>query len=95
MGNSNVWKLQDAKARFSDVVRRARAGEPQQVTVRGEQAVLIVDPERFEVHPKQPKPRTMAEFVARMTTHRGVTEGVNFESERRMAFKKRRPLFEA
>ncbi len=95
MSDANVWKLQDAKARFSDVVRRARMGEPQQITVRGEQAVLIVDPERFEVRPKQPKPRTMAEFLDRMAAYRGVTEGVNFEPKRGMAFKKRRPLFGA
>ena len=38
---SNIWKLQDAKARFSEVVRRARDGEPQTVTVHGEPAVVI------------------------------------------------------
>jgi|SRR5947209_16144284 len=37
----NVWKLQDAKARFSEVVRKARDGEPQTVTVHGEPAVVI------------------------------------------------------
>ena len=36
---ANTWKLQDAKAQFSEVVRRARAGEPQEVTVHGEEAV--------------------------------------------------------
>ena len=30
---ANSWKLQDAKARFSEVVRKAREGEPQEVTV--------------------------------------------------------------
>jgi len=30
MSKTNVWKLQDAKARFSEVVRRARTGEPDQ-----------------------------------------------------------------
>lgn len=38
---SNTWKLQDAKARFSELVRKARGGEPQTVTVHGEPAVVI------------------------------------------------------
>ncbi|MDB5366416.1 MAG: prevent-host-death protein [Rhodospirillales bacterium] len=37
-----VWRLQDAKARFSEVVRRAREEGPQHVTVRGEDAVVVV-----------------------------------------------------
>jgi antitoxin Phd len=61
--SANTWKLQDAKARFSEVVRRARAGEPQQVTLHGEEAVVVVDPKRFDVRPKQDAPRTMAEFI--------------------------------
>ena len=36
------WRLQDAKARFSEVVRRARAEGPQRVTVHGQDAVMIV-----------------------------------------------------
>jgi len=39
--SSNTWKLQDAKARFSELVRKARDGEPQTVTVHGEPAVVI------------------------------------------------------
>jgi prevent-host-death family protein len=49
---TNVWKLQDAKAQFSEVVRRARSGEPQEVTVHGKRAVAVVDLDRFEVHRK-------------------------------------------
>jgi prevent-host-death family protein len=36
------WKLQDAKARFSEVVDRALADGPQVVTRHGENAVVIV-----------------------------------------------------
>jgi prevent-host-death family protein len=59
----NTWKLQDAKARFSELVRRARDGEPQRVTVHGKEAVIVVDPARFDVTPKPAAPRTMREFV--------------------------------
>ena len=41
------WQLQDAKARFSEVVRRAREQGPQHVTVRGEPAVVVVSEEEF------------------------------------------------
>lgn len=53
-----VWKLQDAKARFSELVRRARAGEPQHVTVHGEEAVVVVDPKRYEIRPRVAAPET-------------------------------------
>jgi prevent-host-death family protein len=50
---SNIWKLQDAKSQFSEVVRRARSGEPQEVTVHGKKAVAVVDLDRFEVRRKR------------------------------------------
>ena len=37
-----AWKLGDARARFSEVVRLAAAGEPQRVAVRGRTAVVVV-----------------------------------------------------
>ncbi len=41
------WKLQDAKARFSELVRRAREEGPQRVTVYGEDAVVVVSAAAF------------------------------------------------
>jgi len=43
-----VWKLEDAKARFSEVVRRARSEGPQRVTVRGKDAVVVISAEELE-----------------------------------------------
>ncbi len=37
-----AWKLEDAKARFSEVVRRAREEGPQRVTYRGRDAVVVI-----------------------------------------------------
>jgi antitoxin Phd len=37
-----AWKLEDAKARFSEVVRRAREAGPQRVTVHGQDAVVVL-----------------------------------------------------
>jgi len=46
--DGNVWKLEDAKARFSEVVRRAQAIGPQRVTVRGAPAVVVIDAAELE-----------------------------------------------
>ena len=42
------WKLGEAKARFSEVVRLASAGQPQRVTVRGRNAVVVVAADEFD-----------------------------------------------
>lgn len=42
------WRLQDAKARFSEVVRLAHQAGPQRVTVHGRQAVVVVDAAEFD-----------------------------------------------
>lgn len=79
MKNTNVWKLQDAKARFSEVVRKARAGAPQRVTVHGKEAVVVFDPERFEIQPKPRRAPTMADFVEGSKKFRGLLEGVDLQ----------------
>ncbi len=42
LGKINSWKLQDAKARFREVVDRALHDGPRVVTRHGENAVVIV-----------------------------------------------------
>jgi prevent-host-death family protein len=41
------WLLQDAKARFSELVRRVRSDGPQHVTVHGRDEVVVVSAEEF------------------------------------------------
>ena len=41
------WQLQDAKARFSELVRAARESGPQTVTVRGEPAVVVLSQRQY------------------------------------------------
>ena len=38
----NTWTLQDAKNKFSEVVRRALRDGAQEITVRGEPAVTVI-----------------------------------------------------
>ena len=42
-----TWPLQDAKARFSELVRRARGEGPQHVTVYGRDQVVVVSAEEY------------------------------------------------
>jgi prevent-host-death family protein len=41
------WLLQDAKARFSELVRRVRTDGPQHVTVHGRDEVVVIAAEEF------------------------------------------------
>ena len=92
---ANRWTMRAAAAHFSQVVRRARAGDPQLITVGGKEAVAVVDPERFDILPKParelPKParerRTLAGFVEASKKYRGVAEGIDFEAPLGMTFR--------
>jgi antitoxin Phd len=57
------WQLQTAKARFSEVFRRARSEGPQRITRQGKEAVVMIADEQFEqlvgrVH----QPSSLVEF---------------------------------
>lgn len=41
------WALQDAKARFSELVRRAHRDGPQHVTVHGREEVVVISADEF------------------------------------------------
>lgn len=41
------WALQDAKARFSELVRRVRSEGPQHVTVHGRDEVVVISTEEY------------------------------------------------
>ena len=42
------WALQDAKARFSELVRRVHSEGPQHVTVHGRDEVVVIAAEEFQ-----------------------------------------------
>jgi prevent-host-death family protein len=46
-GHPNQWLLHDAKARFSELVRRAKSEGPQHVTLHGRDAVVVISTEEF------------------------------------------------
>lgn len=45
---SNIWQLQDAKSKFSELVERARSQGVQIVTRRGKKTVAVVPYEEYE-----------------------------------------------
>jgi prevent-host-death family protein len=68
---ANTWKLQDAKARFSELVRKARKGEPQTVTVHGEPAVIVTALKKSRAA-KSNENLTMAGFAEESKKYRGL-----------------------
>ena len=57
------WQLQTAKARFSEVFRKARSEGPQYVTKAGKEAVVIVPAEQFErLTMATRQPQSLVEF---------------------------------
>ncbi len=64
-----TWKLEDAKAKFSEVVRRARDHGPQYVTVRGKPAVAVIDIAELERLLPPPAAVPLVDFL----------EGLHFE----------------
>jgi prevent-host-death family protein len=47
------WKLQDAKARFSELVQRTLDEGPQIVSRRGKDVVVVMSAEQFELMKKR------------------------------------------
>jgi antitoxin Phd len=65
--DEHTWRLQEARSRFSEVVRLAREAGPQRVTVRGREAVVVVASEDFE---RLCHPATGADLVRAMADPR-------------------------
>ena len=61
---STSWRLQDAKARFSELVRTAREAGPQRVTVHGKDAVVVVDAEEWDRLSRPVSGRDLVEALA-------------------------------
>jgi antitoxin Phd len=66
LASKSRWQLQAAKARFSEVFRRARTEGPQWVTRQDKEAVVILRAEEFErMVARSRQPKTLSEFFAR------------------------------
>jgi len=64
VGN-NVWQLQTAKARFSELFRRARTEGPQVVTRQGKDQVVVLPLEQFiQLTQQARQPKSLVKFFA-------------------------------
>jgi prevent-host-death family protein len=71
--SSATWKLQDAKARFSEVVRRARSEGPQHVTMHGRDSVVVVSSDEFATMMGKPQDkRTGSDLIAALRGLQGL-----------------------
>ena len=50
-----TWQLQEAKQRFSEVVRAAEAGEPQIITRHGQDVAVIIEYEGYRELTREPR----------------------------------------
>ena len=71
-----VWKLAEAKAKFSEVVRLAAEGQPQRVTVHGRDAVVVVAATDFERFRARGQSASLHELLSQSPLNR-----LEFEAE--------------
>lgn len=71
------WQIQSAKARFSEVFRRARTEGPQRITRQGKEGVVMVAEEQFErLVGKSRQPKSLVDFL-----RNSPLRGVNLERD--------------
>lgn len=61
--SARPWQVQTAKARFSEVFRRARTEGPQRITRQGKEGVVMLAEEQYEqLVGKSHQPRDIVQF---------------------------------
>jgi antitoxin Phd len=60
-----TWQLQNAKAQFSEVIRRACAEGPQVITKQGKEEAVVLPIERYrELTARSRQPKSLVQFFA-------------------------------
>jgi antitoxin Phd len=71
------WQIQSAKARFSEVFRKARAEGPQRITRQGKEGVVMVAEEQYaQLVGKSRQPKSLVDFL-----RNSPLRGVNLERD--------------
>ncbi len=85
-----TWQLQEAKARFSEVVKRAVNEGPQEITVRGESTAVVISRDDYEKLKAPAKPKqSFVEFMRASPWY-----GIELDLERDKSLPKDKPLFD-
>jgi antitoxin Phd len=75
---ANSWQIQTAKARFSEVFRRARSEGPQRITRQGKEGVVMMAEEQYnQLLGKSHQPKSLVAFF-----RQSPLVGVELELER-------------
>lgn len=80
--HKSQWRLQDAKAQFSQVVEAALQGEPQHVTRRGRDAVVVLSEtsyRRLQQQSRGAAPGFVAHLLAVPKTESAVADKANIK----------------
>jgi prevent-host-death family protein len=72
-----TWKLEDAKNRFSEVVRLAMADQPQRVTRNGRDAVVVLSASEYD---RLTQPEDLIDFMQASPLAKAIAAG-EFELE--------------
>ena len=75
----SAWQLQDAKARFSELVKKAREQGPQHVSVRGVPTVVVISEEEF-ARLTSPRPSIVDHILEGPAWPDDVVEAINTRS---------------
>jgi antitoxin Phd len=73
------WKLEDAKNRFSEVVRLALADQPQRVTRNGRDAVVVISAAEYE---RLAAPQDLFSFLQTSPLAEAMAAGLDLERSR-------------
>lgn len=77
IARKSTWQLQEAKNKLSEVIRRTREEGPQTITVRGEDAVVMIPAEMYRERQLSDPPReSLYEFAMRWAER---MEGIELE----------------
>jgi len=57
------WQLQEAKARLSELVKKAGTDGPQEITVRGQPAAVVLSAAAYDKLRGKGKPANLADFL--------------------------------
>lgn len=78
--SKSEWQLQAAKARFSELFRKALSDGPQRITRHGRDTVVMVAADEFDRLSRRSKqPESLVEFFRKSPL---VGSGINLERER-------------
>jgi prevent-host-death family protein len=75
--NMSTWQLQDAKARLSEVVKKAAQDGPQHITLHGAPAAVVLSAQDYQRLIKRSRPKRFVDFL-----RSSPLKGVDLELER-------------